>query len=654
MKRSWGFLIARQYNYQFENFYATVIQQAYRNYKKRPESLAKKVWEIVRNDATPNDKKFLGMKNEWGYHPSGQIWYDDYCFSVKNDWIYEKRVQLWYRLGFVTLILVNKLLYQQGYIVVRGTYWPDMLKWPRNPKYYSIHKKYNYEYFIRISDCEKYRSKSVEIQNICDSSTLRTYYLLGKGFITERSGERKKSLLHILPLRPQHKLGLREDVNGEIANHLKGDSSAEIFAPLYNFLKTSSLDKITTSSVITQQWNCFKIQSENEDFDCLMKILKDMENEINDDKRKQHLKSLQNINQMRFVRNELISLKDMGFLRGKFEEEVNWKTLALNNITLLKDKIKKKDTPAHKHILTTISNIDINKISNDDPLCIGVIDLSSEKYNIPESNYESLVGEKANIRNLSKDAGVKKICNEFISKRNEVHKLRKFVLPSRDIVTHDQWIEDDHIKERIAGGITDILLQEIKLNALQRVSGGSENTLVEIIARLIDMAMYHLPVDYEVEVTRAERQSKASKNRKVQQKTGSRGDKPDLMFRAYLRQKWEEIVFFESGKWDTDEDKICHDHNKLVQLCLDGTKELVKKCTKETFYRNYIGFGINIAESVEEIEEFVHALLVLRNGVIVNLQSIVNSFQKRSRKTSDISPPPREAGRLSKKNSANF
>ena len=43
---------------------------------------------------------------------------------------------------------------------------------------------------------------------------------------------------------------------------------------------------------------------------------------------------------MRFIRNELVSLKDMGFLRGKFEEEVNWKTLALNNITLLKDKIK--------------------------------------------------------------------------------------------------------------------------------------------------------------------------------------------------------------------------------------------------------------------------------------------------------------------------
>lgn len=134
----------------------------------------------------------------------------------------------------------------------------------------------------------------------------------------------------------------------------------------------------------------------------------------------------------------------------------------------------------------------------------------------------------------------------------------------RDIVTYNQWIEDDHIKERIAGGITDILLQKVKLNALQRVSGRSENTLVEIIARLIDMAMYHLPVDYKVDVTRAKHQSKASKNCKVQQKTGSREDKPDLMFCAYLRQKWEEIIFFESGKWDTDEDKICHDHNKLV------------------------------------------------------------------------------------------
>ena len=60
--------------------------------------------------------------------------------------------------------------------------------------------------------------------------------------------------------------------------------------------------------------------------------------------------------------------------------------------------------------------------------------------------------------------------------------------------------------------------------------------------------MYRLPVDYEIEVTRAERQSIASKNRKVQQQKGSRGDKPDLMICVIFRSKWEEIVYVKSGK----------------------------------------------------------------------------------------------------------
>jgi hypothetical protein len=50
--------------YDFENFYATVIQQAYRDYKKNSESLAKQVWEAVRNDNTPDRKRFLGISVE--------------------------------------------------------------------------------------------------------------------------------------------------------------------------------------------------------------------------------------------------------------------------------------------------------------------------------------------------------------------------------------------------------------------------------------------------------------------------------------------------------------------------------------------------------------------------------------------------------------
>ena len=81
MKRSWGFLIAKQYNYQFENFYATVIQRAYRNYKKRAESSAKRVWEAVRNDGTPGKKKFLGILeyNQIVKNPETQEEYDIAC-----------------------------------------------------------------------------------------------------------------------------------------------------------------------------------------------------------------------------------------------------------------------------------------------------------------------------------------------------------------------------------------------------------------------------------------------------------------------------------------------------------------------------------------------------------------------------------------------
>src|ERR1044072_3173099 len=90
MKRSWGFLIAKQYNYQFENFYATVIQRAYKNYKKRPKSLAKQVWEVVRNDGTPNRKKFLVIlrKGKMVINPETQ---EEYVIACEEFYAYFRK-----------------------------------------------------------------------------------------------------------------------------------------------------------------------------------------------------------------------------------------------------------------------------------------------------------------------------------------------------------------------------------------------------------------------------------------------------------------------------------------------------------------------------------------------------------------------------------
>ena len=114
MKQSWRSLIVKQYNYQFENFYAIVIQRAYRNYKKRPESLTKRVWKAVRNDGTPDNMKFLRRI------PTHKYW----GFGSNNlELISEKGVQLHLRLTNIAFILALKLLYQQGYIVIRGSIW---------------------------------------------------------------------------------------------------------------------------------------------------------------------------------------------------------------------------------------------------------------------------------------------------------------------------------------------------------------------------------------------------------------------------------------------------------------------------------------------------------------------------------------------------
>ncbi|CAG8710074.1 4492_t:CDS:1, partial [Dentiscutata heterogama] len=50
-----------------------------------------------------------------------------------------------------------------------------------------------------------------------------------------------------------------------------------------------------------------------------------------------------------------------------------------------------EETPAHEHIFTRISDIDVDDLSKDNPLYIGIIDLSLNKYNISESNFKSLI-----------------------------------------------------------------------------------------------------------------------------------------------------------------------------------------------------------------------------------------------------------------------
>ena len=72
-------------------------------------------------------------------------------------------------------------------MVIRGVYWLDILKWSQNPEYYSsiYKKKYNYIFFIRISEYKTYKSKSLGmVKPICDSPLKYRYRIYEKKNIT--------------------------------------------------------------------------------------------------------------------------------------------------------------------------------------------------------------------------------------------------------------------------------------------------------------------------------------------------------------------------------------------------------------------------------------------------------------------------------------
>ena len=135
---------------------------------------------MVRNDGTPDNKKFLDIvpRGKTYHFINGKLIESNYVseqFYVENrhniyfatTWAEAKRNQLYERLCTVAYLATFRVLYQQGYIVVRGTAWYNILKWLQNPEFYLIDKKYNFENIIKISDCVKYRGKSVEIERIC-------------------------------------------------------------------------------------------------------------------------------------------------------------------------------------------------------------------------------------------------------------------------------------------------------------------------------------------------------------------------------------------------------------------------------------------------------------------------------------------------------
>ena len=167
----------------------------------RPEIWAKWVWNIVRNDSSPNRKKYLGIlltrerkinpqtQEEYDLHineyinclkkaynknitqkyikeylakrTTGYERYEEYIYYNPSDWAEWKKDQLRKRLTTVTYMVTFIKSYQQGYRFVGYSVWTIMLKYLTNPGYYHTTKDNinTYVNFVKISEYTQYKCK---------------------------------------------------------------------------------------------------------------------------------------------------------------------------------------------------------------------------------------------------------------------------------------------------------------------------------------------------------------------------------------------------------------------------------------------------------------------------------------------------------------
>ncbi|CAG8772685.1 21772_t:CDS:2, partial [Racocetra persica] len=216
------------------------------------------------------------------------------------------------------------------------------------------------------------------------------------------------------------------------------------------------LNKIAISRAFHELWKRNDIQSEENDCNRLLEILNELMAENLDSDRKRHLISLQDIDKKfplyivvcKDDNNVNITFTDAKFMerienddliRFETDESPDWKVHAIRNIGNIKDRLQKANTSVHERLLEEIQDVDINDLTYDDPLANGIVDLGSSQYQLVDDDYDVLVGEKGGIRNLRKGSLIKRVCVDYVTKRNEIQNRCKFIIAPSETTRHKHW-----------------------------------------------------------------------------------------------------------------------------------------------------------------------------------------------------------------------
>ncbi|CAJ0825920.1 6243_t:CDS:2 [Entrophospora sp. SA101] len=224
---------------------------------------------------------------------------------------------------------------------------------------------------------------------------------------------------------------------------------------------------------------------------------------------------------------------------------------------------------------------------------------------------------------------------------------------------NNTWKESE---ESLVGIVEEILrtLGDVWKNPAFRpnfVNMQSEGTYVtDVVVPLLRSTLKNLPVGKINLLSTAERQSVASADRMDERKQGKR---PDVMFMTASKEKLYELMFVECSRIICNDDKKENDKVKLWREMNDGMAYVHGGCKPD---KNEFGIvGIQVAgrmlhlnvlikdtddinhlyhlrsveipiQPVDEegVSQFVEALLILRNNLIVNISLLMNAPEAKS------------------------
>ncbi|GBB86198.1 hypothetical protein RclHR1_12630015 [Rhizophagus clarus] len=259
-----------------------------------------------------------------------------------------------------------------------------------------------------------------------------------------------------------------------------------------------------------------------------------------------------------------------------------------------------------ERIETELEEINVENLGFDHPICSGVLDIKSEPFTNMPGSVSDIFKEPFRKYKLEQNHDIMEACKEFI--QNEESKINMDEVLGN--INYGEWLDKPEELQDLTKQMLESMLKvwkspkyEAYIKKGKSINEGSY--VCEVLAPLLNIVMNDLPGNPIAWDIWGEEGSSASAIRKDSRKIARRAD---YMMIVQLGKNAElEIVYLETGRPNSSQDKRVRDHKKLIRFSKDSVdttrniKNLKKIFNQPSKRQNLTIFTINIAGDVIEL-----------------------------------------------------